>query len=204
MTTMDLTAARPLDEPGLATLFHDAHTANAFRDEPVSRQTLERIYDLVKWAPTAMNSQPMRIAWVTSPEAHDRLVPLMNPGNQAKTAQAPVVALVAADLDFHDELPVTFPHAPGIRDSLDGDEAGRAQVARMNASIQLGYLILAIRAVGLSAGPMGGLDHEAAAREFFPGGRHQVLAAVNIGHAGPDAHRPRNPRLDYDLATSTH
>ena len=184
-------------------LFAGAQTANAFTDQPVTEAELRAIYDMVKWGPTAMNSQPLRIAWVTTPEAHDRLVPLMSPGNQAKTGQAPVVALVAVDLDFHEQLPTTFPHAPGLKDRF-ADEDVRRGIAQLNGAIQLGYLIVAVRAAGLAAGPMTGLDRDAAAAEFFPGGRHLVLAAVNIGHAADDAYRPRNPRLSFEHATTTH
>jgi 3-hydroxypropanoate dehydrogenase len=45
---------------------------------------------------------------------------------------------------------------------------------------------------------MGGFDHEAVNREFFPDGAHEAMLVVNIGHAGTDAFRPRNPRLDYE------
>lgn len=184
-------------------LFAGAQTANSFTDRPVTEADLRAIYDMVKWGPTAMNSQPLRIAWVTTPEAHDRLVPLMSPGNQAKTAQAPVVAVVAVDLDFHERFPQTFPHSPDAKDKF-ADEHVRSSIAQMNGAIQLGYLIVAIRAAGLAAGPMTGLDRAAAAAEFFPGGRHAVIAAVNIGHAADDAYRPRNPRLAFEDATSTH
>lgn len=199
---MTITTESPIDQR-TDHLFAGAQTANSFTDQPVTEDELRTIYDMVKWGPTAMNSQPLRIAWVTTPEAHDRLLPLMSPGNQAKTAQAPVVALVAVDLDFHEQLPQTFPHSPGAKDSL-ADEGVRSSIARMNGAIQLGYLIVAIRAAGLAAGPMTGLDRAAAAAEFFPGGRHAVLAAVNIGHAADDAYRPRNPRLTFEAATSTH
>jgi 3-hydroxypropanoate dehydrogenase len=204
--TSTLNAASTLDvlpDVSADLLFRQAQTANAFTDQPVTEAELRQIYDLVKWGPTAMNSQPLRIAWVTTPEAHDRLVPLMSPGNRTKTAQAPVVAVVAADLHFHENLPTTFPHVPGMKDSF-ADEDMRRGISQMNAAIQLGYLIVAVRAAGLAAGPMGGLDHEAAAAEFFPGGRHVVLAAVNIGHPAADAYRPRNPRLTFEHATSVH
>ncbi len=196
-----MTTATPTTEPqSTHHLFEGAHTANAFSDQPVTEDELRAIYDMVKWGPTAMNCQPLRIAWVTTPEAHDRLVPLMSPGNQGKTAQAPVVAIVAVDLDFHEHLPATFPHNPTAKDALADDDL-RHGIAQMNGAIQLGYLIVAIRAAGLAAGPMTGLDRAAVAEEFFPGGRHLVLAAVNIGHATQDAYRPRNPRLPFEQAT---
>lgn len=197
-TTTDLPTGQHTDH-----LFAGAQTANSFTDQAVTEADLRTIYDMVKWGPTAMNSQPLRIAWVTTPEAHERLVPLMSPGNQAKTAQAPVVALVAVDLDFHEHFPQTFPHSPDAKDRF-ADEHVRSSIAQMNGAIQLGYLIVAIRAAGLAAGPMTGLDRAAAAAEFFPGGRHAVIAAVNIGHAAHDAYRPRNPRLAFEDATTTH
>ena len=78
-------------------LFRDAHTANAFTDEPVSDAQLLAIYDLVKWAPTALNAQPLRVLLVPQGEARERLLTHMAPGNRAKTAGAPLDA--GAQLD---------------------------------------------------------------------------------------------------------
>lgn len=38
-------------------LFREARTANTFSGEPVSDDQVKAIYDLVKWAPTSMNTQ---------------------------------------------------------------------------------------------------------------------------------------------------
>ena len=62
-----------------------------------------------------MNSQPLRIVLVRSPEARERLVQHMAPGNRARTLGAPLVAVLATDLDFHDEFHRTFPVFPGAR-----------------------------------------------------------------------------------------
>ena len=70
------------------------------------------IYDLIKWAPTAMNSQPLRIVLIRTPEARARLLQHVFEGNKAKTASAPLVAVLAADLDF-DELRRSFRSGPG-------------------------------------------------------------------------------------------
>src|SRR5690349_8417874 len=97
-------------------LFRDARTANAFTDEPVSEEQVRAIYDLVKWAPTSMNNQPLRIVLVRTPEARGRLVEQMGGNNKAKTSTAPLVAILAADTDFHDELGKVFPHFEGARE----------------------------------------------------------------------------------------
>lgn len=201
-TSLDIDRAIQIDEAARDLLFREARTANAFTDEPVTDEQLEAIYELVKWAPTSMNTQPLRIVVLRSEEAKARLVPLLAEGNQAKTAAAPAVALLAADVDFHDELPKVFPHVPGARD-LFSDEDARTGTAELNAGLQIGYLILGIRAVGLAAGPMTGFDAEAVTEEFFPDGRHRVLVAVNIGRPAENAWLDRLPRLDYDEVVTT-
>ncbi|MFF5204441.1 malonic semialdehyde reductase [Streptosporangium sp. NPDC000396] len=183
-------------------LFRDARTANTFTDEPVGDEQVRAIYDLVKYAPTAMNQQPLRIVLVRTPEARERLVGLMAPGNRAKTAAAPLVAILAADLDFHEELPRLFPHAAGAKDMFSADEAKRAQSARFNATLQVAYFILGVRAAGLAAGPMSGFDADGIDKEFFDGD-HTVLAVVNIGKPGENAWRDRLPRLTYDEVVTT-
>ena len=123
----------------------------------------------------------------------------MAEGNRAKTDAAPAVALLAADVDFHDELPTQFPHFPGARDMFASSEDARTGTAELNAGLQIGYAILGIRAAGLAAGPMTGFDAEAISKEFFPDGRHRVLVAINIGKPATDgAWFDRLPRLDYD------
>src|SRR4051794_16121967 len=72
-------------------LFRAARTANTFTDEPVTDEQVGAIYDLVRWAPTAMNSQPLRLLLVRSDEARARLLGHLAEGNRAKTGSAPLV-----------------------------------------------------------------------------------------------------------------
>jgi 3-hydroxypropanoate dehydrogenase len=202
MTAQTTQNVLALDPAAQNLLFRDARTANTFTDEPVSDEQLQAIYDLVKWAPTSMNNQPMRIVLVRSPEARERLITHMSDGNKPKTGTAPLVAIVAVDTEFHEHLPTIFPHYPGAKDIFAADEV-RVPVARFNASIQLGYFILGIRAAGLAAGPMAGFDADGINKEFFGDGRCDVIAVVNIGHPGPDAWFARSPRLEYDQVVTT-
>ncbi len=64
--------------------------------------------------------------------------------------------------------------------------------------LQVGYFIIAIRAVGLAAGPMIGFDAAAVDADFFAGTTWRSHLVVNIGNPGPDAWFARLPRLDYD------
>jgi 3-hydroxypropanoate dehydrogenase len=193
---------RTLDEAAQDLLFREARTANTFTDEPVTDGQLQAIYELIKWGPTAMNSQPLRLVAVRSQEARRRLVPLMSEGNRDKTASAPLTLIVTADSDFHEHFPTTFPHKPDARESM-ADFPGREGIARFNAAIQLGYLILGIRAVGLAAGPMAGFDADGVKKEFLADSNQHPVAVVNVGRPGPDAWFPRNPRLEYDQVVTT-
>ncbi|MET8833519.1 malonic semialdehyde reductase [Micromonospora sp. NPDC004540] len=186
-----------LDRAAQALLFRAARTANAFTDEPVDEEQVRAIHDLVRNGPTAMNAQPLRVLLLRSAPARARLLPHLSSGNRDKTAGAPLTAVLAADVDWHDRLPELFPHRPGARDWFAGDPAGREAQARLNAALQIGYLLVGVRAAGLAAGPMAGFDTAGVEREFFPDGRHRVLLLMNIGRPAPDAWRERLPRLDY-------
>ena len=140
-------------------LFREARTANTFTDEPVTDEQIAAIYDLVKYGPTAMNTQPLRIVLVRQGEARDRLLKVMSDGNRDKTADAPLVAILAADTDFHEHLPRTFPHFPGAKDAF-ADPVGREEAATFNARLHIGYFLLVVRASLIECGRMGCFDSD--------------------------------------------
>ncbi|MFE2185350.1 malonic semialdehyde reductase [Streptomyces sp. NPDC059455] len=191
-----------LDPAAQDLLFREARTANTFTDEPVTEEQVQAIYDLIKYAPTAFNQSPLRIVLVRSPEARERLVQHMAEGNQPKTSTAPLVAILAADNEFHEELPALFPHFPQAKDVFFSERASREQAAALNASLQAGYFILGIRAAGLAAGPMTGFDPAGIQKEFLDED-HTPLMVINIGKPGEDAWFPRGPRLDYGDVITT-
>jgi 3-hydroxypropanoate dehydrogenase len=191
-----MTHALALSLDAQSLLFREARTANTFTDEPVTDEQVGAIYDLVKYGPTAMNTQPLRIMLVRQAPARERLLKVMADGNRDKTADAPLVAILAADTDFHEHLPRTFPHFPGAKDAF-ADPAAREQAAKFNATLQIGYFLVGVRAAGLAAGPMGGFDAEALDAEFFEGTSLKSLLVVNLGHPGENAWFDRLPRLDH-------
>ncbi|MEU7367018.1 malonic semialdehyde reductase [Streptomyces hygroscopicus] len=194
--------ALALDPAAQDLLFREARTANTFTDEPVTDEQVQAIYDLIKYAPTAFNQSPLRIVLVRSAEARERLVQHMAEGNQPKTASAPLVAILAADNEFHEELPALFPHFPQAKDVFFAERSAREQAAALNASLQAGYFILGVRAAGLAAGPMTGFDPAGVQKEFLDED-HTPLMVVNIGKPGEDAWFPRGPRLDYGQVITT-
>jgi 3-hydroxypropanoate dehydrogenase len=191
-----------LDAAAQDLLFREARTANTFTDEPVTDEQVQAIYDLVKYGPTAFNQTPLRVTLVRSPEARERLVRHMAEGNQAKTSTAPLVAILSADNEFHEELPTLFPAFPQAKDLFFSERPAREGAAALNAALQAAYFIIGVRAAGLAAGPMTGVDLDGVRKEFLDDD-HTPLMVVNIGKPGEDAWYPRSPRLAYDEVVTT-
>ncbi|WP_304451779.1 malonic semialdehyde reductase [Nocardiopsis sp. YSL2] len=188
-----------LDKVAQDLLFRDARTANTFTDEPVTDEQVRAIQDLVKYGPTAMNTQPLRVTVVRSPEARERLVRHMAGNNAPKTSTAPLTLVLSADTDYHLHMDRTFPVIPGIGDALAADADKREADARFNALLQIGYLIMGVRAAGLAAGPMTGFDPEGVRTELFGADSPlRPLVVMNIGNPGPDAWFDRLHRLEHD------
>ena len=190
-----------LEEQARALLFTEARTANTFADTPVTDEELSAIWELARWSPSAANTQPLRVLFVRTEEGKARLIPHLAEGNRAKAAGAPVVAVMAYDLDFHEHMPTVFPaRGEQMRENLGGQPQLREGMARQSASLQTGVFLLAVRAAGLAAGPMGGFDAAGIDAEFFAGTSWRSHLVVNIGHPGVDPWFPRLPRLEHEQA----
>jgi len=188
-----------LDDRSLDILFREAHTHSNWLDKPVSDALLHQIYDLMKWAPTSANSSPARIVFVRSAAAKQRLMAAVSPGNVEKTRAAPVTAIVAYDTEFYEKLPALFPHADA-RSWFAGNQPLITTTAFRNGTLQGAYLLLAVRALGLDAGPMSGFDNEKVDREFFPDGMVKSNFLINLGYGDSSKLFPRSPRLRFEEA----
>jgi 3-hydroxypropanoate dehydrogenase len=181
-------------------MFRQARTHSVWLPKPVSDDLLRSAYELAKLGPTSANTMPMRIVFVKSNEAKERLKPAMAEGNRDKTMAAPVTAIFAYDLRFFEHIPRLFPQNPGFKDMFTKPEAAEFTKthAFRNATLQSAYFILAARAVGLDCGPMSGFDNAKVDAAFFPEGRFKSNFLMNIGYGDRSKLHPRLPRLDFD------
>ena len=201
---IELKRGRALDEHALRTLFFEARTANGFLAGDVPRELLEKAIDIAELGPTSANTLPVRYVVVQSAEAKERLKPCVGATNLEKTMNAPATVIVAADLKFYENIPRTFPTRPQMAERFSPPEAAQATkaFARDNALLQMGYFILACRALGLDCGPMGGFDRDQTDAAFFPDGRFVSLYLINIGYGDDSKGFPRLPRLPVsEIAT---
>jgi 3-hydroxypropanoate dehydrogenase len=190
-----------LDDAALGLLFLDARTHRRWVDRPVDDALLRRVYELARWPPTSANSQPMRVVFVRSAEAKERLRPALDAGNVEQTMRAPATAIVAYDTRFFDQMAKLAPTRPDIGTRFaSAPEAVRDRLAFQGGTLQGGYFILAARGLGLDCGPMGGFDRAKVDAEFFPDGQWKSNFLVNLGYGDPEALRPRAPRLEFEDA----
>ncbi len=188
-----------LSDSGLDILFRQARTHSHWSDGDVSDVLLQAVYDLDKMPPTSANSSPMRLIFLRSQDAKDRLKPALSTGNLAKTMAAPVTAIIGYDTQFYEELPRLAPHG-NARAWFEGNPALIEETAFRNGTLQGAYFILAARALGLDCGPMSGFDRDMVDREFFPIGRIKSNFLCNLAYGDASKLHPRAPRLDFEDA----
>jgi 3-hydroxypropanoate dehydrogenase len=186
-----------LPQSALDQLFFEARSHNAWLQKAVPDATLRDIVDAMKQAPTSANCQPIRLVFVASQEAKQRLKPHLSAGNLEKTMSAPVTAIVAHDLQFYEHLPRLFPHADA-KSWFTSSEAHANTTAFRNGTLQGGYLMMAVRALGLDCGAMSGFDNAGVDRTFFADTTYKSNFLLNIGYGDPKGLFSRSPRFGFD------
>ncbi len=189
--------ALALDEAALSQLFISARTHSVWQDRPVADEQILGIVELMKLGPPSANCSPVRLVFVKSAEAKERLKPFLSEGNRDKTMKAPVTAIIGYDLKFYDALPRLFPHTDA-KSWFTGKPEHIQETAFRNSSLQGAYLILAARSLGLDCGPMSGFDQAGVTREFFADTDVRANFLCNIGYGDASALKPRLPRLAFE------
>jgi 3-hydroxypropanoate dehydrogenase len=192
--------SKVLNDEALDIVFRQARTHNGWQDKPLDDALLRQVYDLAKMGPTSANMFPMRVAFVKSKEAKEKLRPCLDAGNVDKTMVAPVTAIIAMDIHFYEKLPILFPHADAKAWFKDLPDSVLETIALRNSSLQGAYFMLAARSLGLDCGPMSGFNNQKVDAAFFAGTTVKSNFLCNLGHGDPAKLYPRNPRLSFDEA----
>jgi 3-hydroxypropanoate dehydrogenase len=186
-----------LSDESLDLIFREARTHNGWLDKPVDDALLAAVYDLARLGPTSANMCPMRIVFVKSKAAKEKLKPALDAGNVDKTMAAPVTAIIAMDIHFYEKLPKLFPHVDAKAWFKDLPEATLEYIALRNGSLQGAYFMLAARSLGLDCGPMSGFKNALVDAAFFAGTTVKSNFLCNLGHGDKSKLYPRNPRLSF-------
>ncbi|MSQ52249.1 MAG: malonic semialdehyde reductase [Betaproteobacteria bacterium] len=189
--------AQRLDNNALDLLLREARSHNGWQDRPVTEETLRILFDAAKMGPTSANCSPLRIIFLCSAQAKERLKPALSKGNLDKTLSAPVVAILGYDTHFYNHMKYLFPHVDA-KPWFTTSEALALETAFRNSTLQGAYLILAARALGLDAGPMSGFDNAKADAEFFAGTTVKTNFICGLGYGDSTKVMKRHPRFNFD------
>ena len=120
-------------------------------------------------------------------------------GNKPKVQTAPVVAVVAHDMEFYKHLGTLAPQLDPESFATQDEEKLRMQASN-NTWLQGGYLILAARALGLDCGPMSGFNPAKVNELFFADSSWRASFLLSLGYGSGNNIRDRAPRLAFDDA----
>jgi 3-hydroxypropanoate dehydrogenase len=189
-----------LNDDSLDLIYRKARTHTVWLDMPVEDALLRQVYDLARMGPTSANMCPMRIVFVKSKEAKEKLKPALDPGNVDKTMKAPATAIIGMDVHFYEQLPKLFPHVDAKAWFKDLPDNVLEYTALRNSSLQGAYFMLAARALGLDCGPMSGFNNAKVDEAFFAGTTIKSNFLCNLGHGDVSKLHPRSPRLSFEEA----
>jgi 3-hydroxypropanoate dehydrogenase len=181
-------------------IFCNTVTVTGFQPKPVDEGLLRKALELVEKGQTSLNCSPMRLVFVRTAEGKEKLKKCMMEANVAKTMEAPVTAIVCFDTNYTSKLPELCP-AFDAKAVFDNVPAMIEPVMIRNGNLQGGYLLLALRAVGLDCGPMSGFDNAAVDAAFLEGTTWKSNFLINIGYGVVEPADPTPPLLAFEHAT---
>ena len=179
-------------------IFLEARTHFAWQDREVPDDLLREIWDVARMGPTSTNGSPMRIVFVKSKAAKQRLLKGLKPGNVDKTMAAPVTAITGFDIEFFESFDRLAPYATSRIATYREDPDLAYRAAFRNATLQAAYFMIAARAKGLDCGPMSGFLHNVVDDEFFAGTTVKSNFLINLGYGDPSVLFPRQYRFTFD------
>ena len=187
-----------LSRDAIDVLFTNARTHHSWEDRTIPDEILKELYELVKLGPTSANCCPLRLVFIETTEAKEKLRPCLAEGNVVQTMSAPVVAILAYDERYYDHLKFLFPPmdvAPWFNTTPEISY----EHAMRNSSLQIGYFIMASRALGLDCGPMSGFNAKMLEETFLEGTTWKANILCNLGYGKKeDLRGARLPRFPME------
>jgi len=174
-------------------------THRSFSSKKIEDSKLHEIYELAKFGPTQNNFCPMRITFVKSPEAKQKLIEVASEGNRPKIESAPVTIIIAYDIKYYQYIHLLAPHMDASKIEIQA-ETERDKLARELSWLQAGYVLVAARMLGLDCGPMNGFNKALADEVFYSGTSWRSNILINLGYGDHKTLRPRAPRIDFEDA----
>lgn len=169
-----------MSQSSITPLLAERYSTRTYLDRPVPADTLKRLFEAARWAPSCFNEQPWRFvigAKDLHPEAHARLASTLSQPGNAWALEAPVLGIAIANLSF----------------ARNGKSNRFAQYDTGQA---MAHLTVQAQAEGLNVHQMGGFDAAKATELLQIPAGHEAIAAFAIGYAADPASSAARTRRD--------
>lgn len=182
------------------------HSIRKYKQEPLDKPELTKIFELVRLSPSAWNLQPWRFHVVTDTSLKNKLEEAAY--GQKQVTSAPAVVVVTSDMeDVLANLEETV--HPGLRPERKEEEVAnlagffnamsveeRAQWGLTQTNIAFGFLMLVVQGFGYSSVPMLGFDQDKV-RELLNLPEHTRFAGIlPIGKADEEGYPHHRFKLE--------
>ena len=178
-------------------IFVDTVTTYNFSNKEIGDEVLKELYELTKWGATSFNCSPLRLVFLKSEEAKNRIDPYLMDANKVNVKKAPVCVIIGMDAKFFKDLPKNF-KAVDAKVFFENNEELAHATAFRNSSLQAGYFLKAVNALGLDAGSMSGFDNKGVDSEFFKDTSIQSNFLCTLGYGIEPKGHPRGARYNFD------
>ena len=178
-------------------IFIDTVTTYNYSDKIVEDSILKELYELTKWGATSFNCSPLRLVFLKSEEAKGRIDPYLMDSNKVSVKKAQICVIIGMDTKFFTDLPRNF-KAVNAKVFFENNEELAYATAFRNSSLQAGYFLKAVNALGLDAGAMSGFDNKGVDNEFFKDTSIRSNFLCTLGYGVDPKGHPRGERYNFD------
>ena len=182
-------------------IFINTVTTYNYSDKVVDDGILQELYELTKWSATSFNCSPLRLVFLKSKKAKDRIDPYLMDSNKISVKNAPICVIIGMDTKFFVDLPRNFKAVDAKVFFENNDELAYTTALR-NSSLQAGYFLKAVNALGLDAGPMSGFDNKSVDDEFFKDTSIRSNFLCTLGYGIEPKGHSRGARYKFDEIAS--
>lgn len=152
-------------------IFLNRWSPRAFSPEAIDDETLMRVFEAAKWAPSCFNEQPWRFIVARTAEERAVFLDFLSPGNQVWNKNVPVIVLVISSKNFaHNGKP--------------------NPTHQFDAGCAWGFLALSALQNGLITHGMAGFDGDKARVALGVPEEYDILAVLAIGKRGDASQLP--------------
>lgn len=148
-------------------IFFKRHSKRSFLDKDIPQDILDRLFEIVRWSPSASNNQPWRFVFVRDPERKDGFMKALPRGNQWAAAAPVLVAVCAKKEDS------------GVR------EDDPVYYYQFDSGLAVMSLLLGATHLGLMGHAMAGYDAPGIKKALEVPEEYHVICIAAVGYEGP-------------------